>query len=99
MSQNTISILSFFLAYDVENLFFSHLASIYKIFTAELDVLFLYRGTDEHFGISDKIDIVNSTLGKALGGAAGRKWLSCFIETHLCIYVEYVSCNSRLIYG
>lgn len=29
------------------------------------------RGTDEHFGISDKIDIVNSTLGKALGGAAG----------------------------
>lgn len=99
MSQNTISILSFFLAYDVENLFFSHFASIYKIFTAELDVLFLYRGTDEHFGISDKIDIVNSTLGKALGGAAGRKWLSCFIETHLCIYVEYVSCNSRLIYG
>lgn len=73
MSQNTISILSFFLAYDVENLFFSHLASIYKIFTAELGVLFLYRGTDEHFGISDKIDIVNSTLGKALGGAAGRK--------------------------
>lgn len=73
MSQNTISILSF-LAYDVENLFvFFHLASIYKIFTAELDVLFLYRGTDEHFGISDKIDIVNSTLGKALGGAAGRK--------------------------
>lgn len=74
MSQNTISILSFFLAYDVENLFvFFHLASIYKIFTAEVHVLFLYRGTDEHFGISDKIDIVNSTLGKALGGAAGRK--------------------------
>lgn len=74
MSQNTISILYFFLAYDVENLlFFFHLASMYKIFTTELDVLFLYRGTDEHFGISDKIDIVNSTLGKALGGAAGRK--------------------------
>ncbi|XP_061178521.1 2-amino-3-ketobutyrate coenzyme A ligase, mitochondrial-like [Saccostrea echinata] len=29
------------------------------------------RGTDEHFGVSDRIDIVNSTLGKALGGAAG----------------------------
>ncbi|XP_062578253.1 2-amino-3-ketobutyrate coenzyme A ligase, mitochondrial-like [Saccostrea cucullata] len=29
------------------------------------------RGTDEHFGVSDRIDIINSTLGKALGGAAG----------------------------
>ncbi|KAK3103890.1 hypothetical protein FSP39_022684 [Pinctada imbricata] len=29
------------------------------------------RGTDEHFGVSHRIDIVNSTLGKALGGAAG----------------------------
>ncbi|XP_048730811.2 2-amino-3-ketobutyrate coenzyme A ligase, mitochondrial-like [Ostrea edulis] len=29
------------------------------------------RGTDEHFGVGNKIDIINSTLGKALGGAAG----------------------------
>ena len=29
------------------------------------------QGTPEHFGVSDKIDIVNSTLGKALGGATG----------------------------
>ena len=29
------------------------------------------RGTLEHFGVTDKIDIVNSTLGKALGGATG----------------------------
>ena len=27
------------------------------------------RGTDEHFGV--KVDIINSTLGKALGGATG----------------------------
>ncbi|CAF0832315.1 unnamed protein product [Adineta ricciae] len=29
------------------------------------------RGTEEHFGMVGKIDIINSTLGKALGGAAG----------------------------
>jgi glycine C-acetyltransferase len=29
------------------------------------------RGTPEFFGVMDKIDVVNSTLGKALGGATG----------------------------
>ena len=29
------------------------------------------RGTAEHFGVIDRIDITTSTLGKALGGAAG----------------------------
>ncbi|KAJ9051259.1 hypothetical protein DSO57_1006182 [Entomophthora muscae] len=29
------------------------------------------RGTAEHFGVQDKVHIVNSTLGKALGGASG----------------------------
>ncbi|CAF1338631.1 unnamed protein product [Adineta steineri] len=29
------------------------------------------RGTEEHFNMIGKIDIINSTLGKALGGAAG----------------------------
>jgi glycine C-acetyltransferase len=29
------------------------------------------RGTPEHCGVSDRIDIVTSTLGKALGGASG----------------------------
>lgn len=29
------------------------------------------RGTEEHFNIMGKVDIINSTLGKALGGAAG----------------------------
>ena len=29
------------------------------------------RGTPEHFGVADRIDIVTSTLGKTLGGATG----------------------------
>ncbi len=29
------------------------------------------RGTPERFGVADRVDIVTSTLGKALGGAAG----------------------------
>lgn len=29
------------------------------------------RGTPEHFGVMERVDIVTSTLGKALGGAAG----------------------------
>jgi glycine C-acetyltransferase len=29
------------------------------------------RGTPEYFGVIDKVDIVTSTLGKALGGATG----------------------------
>jgi glycine C-acetyltransferase len=29
------------------------------------------RGTPEHFGVMDRIDIITTTLGKALGGASG----------------------------
>jgi len=29
------------------------------------------RGTPEHFGVIDKVDIITSTMGKALGGATG----------------------------
>ncbi len=29
------------------------------------------RGTPEHFGVADKVDIITGTLGKALGGASG----------------------------
>jgi glycine C-acetyltransferase len=29
------------------------------------------RGTPEHFGVSDRVDIITGTLGKALGGASG----------------------------
>ena len=30
------------------------------------------RGTEEYFGLDGRITIINSTLGKALGGAAGE---------------------------
>ena len=29
------------------------------------------RGTPEHFGVQDQVGVLNSTLGKALGGASG----------------------------
>ena len=29
------------------------------------------RGTPDHFGVADRVDLMTSTLGKALGGAAG----------------------------
>ena len=29
------------------------------------------RGTEEYLGIDGSVDIINSTLGKALGGASG----------------------------
>jgi len=29
------------------------------------------RGTPEYFKVEDKIDIINSTLGKSMGGATG----------------------------
>jgi len=41
------------------------------------------RGTPEHFGVQDRVDIVTSTLGKAMGGAnggftSGRKEIMSF---------------------
>ena len=43
------------------------------------------RGTPEHFGMADRIDIITSTLGKALGGASGgfstgRKEIVAFLR-------------------
>ena len=35
------------------------------------------RGTPEHFGVSDRIDVLTGTFGKALGGASGG-----YVSTH-----------------
>ncbi|SES01801.1 2-amino-3-ketobutyrate coenzyme A ligase [Pedococcus cremeus] len=35
------------------------------------------RGTPEHFGVMDRVDILTGTLGKALGGASGG-----YVSTH-----------------
>ena len=32
------------------------------------------RGTDEHCGVRGQVDIINSTLGKAMGGATGAPY-------------------------
>ena len=42
------------------------------------------RGTAEHYGLHGRVDIVTSTLGKALGGAAGGFTAS---STALCDYL------------
>ncbi|HEV2123995.1 MAG TPA: glycine C-acetyltransferase [Chloroflexota bacterium] len=47
------------------------------------------RGTAEHFGVLDRIDITTSTLGKALGGAAGG-----FVASSKAV-VEYLVQRSR----
>lgn len=47
------------------------------------------RGTPEHCGVADRIDIITSTLGKALGGASGG-----FIAAHKEI-VEWLRQRSR----
>ncbi|MBY0523071.1 MAG: glycine C-acetyltransferase [Gemmataceae bacterium] len=47
------------------------------------------RGTPEHLGVLDRVDIITSTLGKALGGAAGG--FTC-AKTEV---VEYLRQRSR----
>jgi len=48
----------------VKKVYFTYYFSIFLI-------PFRFRGTEEYFGHLGSIDIINSTLGKALGGAAG----------------------------
>jgi len=57
--------------YDAEKLK-TQLKSRSRIFTKCFIVCFLLlRGTEEHLKQMGRVDIINSTLGKALGGAAG----------------------------
>ena len=47
------------------------------------------RGTVEHFGLEGQVDIITSTLGKALGGAAGG-----FVAAKKCV-TDYLFQKSR----
>ncbi len=47
------------------------------------------RGTPEYFGVIDKVDIITSTLGKALGGATGG------FTSGRRVIVEYLRQRSR----
>ncbi len=47
------------------------------------------RGTPDHYGLSDQIDILTGTLGKALGGASGG-----YVASHKLI-VEWLRQRSR----
>lgn len=47
------------------------------------------RGTAEHFGVLDRVDIITSTLGKALGGAAGG-----FVAASQTV-IDYLTQRSR----
>lgn len=57
-------------ATDYEAYTFLHRRLTYKICHIEFKII-LFRGTEEFHGILGRIDIINSTLGKALGGASG----------------------------
>lgn len=45
----------------------------------KLMLTMMCRGTDELLGVMDRVHIVNSTLGKALGGAAGKTEMGLII--------------------
>lgn len=36
-----------------------------------MQLIYIFRGTEEFHNIMGRVDIINSTLGKALGGASG----------------------------
>lgn len=46
--------------------------SYYITLQVDVHAFISHRGTDELLGVMDRVHIVNSTLGKALGGAAGE---------------------------
>jgi len=48
------------------------------------------RGTPEYFGVEDRVDILTSTLGKALGGASGG--FAC----GPCELIDFLKQRSRL---
>lgn len=47
------------------------------------------RGTDEYWNVRGHVDIINSTLGKALGGGTG----TLVRLLGLCVYHQYQTYN------
>ena len=53
------------------------------------------RGTPEHHGVMDRVDILTGTMGKALGGASGgylsgpREWWSCSANDRVPTLLEH----------
>lgn len=52
------------------------------------------RGTDELLGVTDRVHIINSTLGKALGGAAGM-WLFKYNVKDGFIVISKTTCHQN----
>ena len=49
------------------------------------------RGTEEAVGVSGRCHIINSTLGKALGGAAGKLVITeCEVDLVLSLIYRFV---------
>lgn len=49
----------------------THKSTVHVSDCTTMCVICICRGTEEYIGIQGRVDIINSTLGKALGGAAG----------------------------
>lgn len=62
------------------------------------------RGTPEHFGVQDRVDIITSTLGKAVGGAqggftSGRAEIVAYLRQRSRPYLFSNSVAPPIIYG
>lgn len=62
------------------------------------------RGTPERFVVIDKVDIITSTLGKALKGASGgfteeRKYIIEFLRLRSRFYLFSTSLASFIVYA